>query len=317
MSTTPETSVPRRSFTAGHPGWRRHLWRAACLALRGVALAAVAVAALLARTWQTTPSDAAIAARLAEPPLRVVARDNDALQGQPPRLHQPVTVQQVPPALRHALLATEDRRFHDHAGIDPRRLVGAAIATLQGRLQGGSTLTQQLARNLFPDQVGNSRSLTRKLREAAVALKLERAYSKRQLLEMYLNKVPYLHNTTGVGAAARTDFGKPVADLATHEAALLVAMLKGPAHYDPERHADRALARRNLVLAQMVHTGSLDAAAAQAAAAKPLDVNVQRTHTAALTPPVALQLVAWNDAGRSQETVLWGGASAAPAPAVR
>lgn len=181
-----------------------------------------------------------------------------------------VTLEQVSPTLVAALIATEDRRFHQHPGIDARRVAGALWATLRGDLQGGSTLTQQLARNLFPQQVGHRRTLLRKLREAAVALKIEQAYSKREILTLYLNQVRFLDNVTGVEKAARTCFGKPAAELHRHEAALLVALLRGPSYYDPQRWPERARQRRDLVLTLLARHEGLDAGRLQLDLSRPL-----------------------------------------------
>lgn len=275
------------------PGGRRaRAWRCLPWVVAGVvAVVAAGSAALVAMVWNDTPDAASVQTRIGGEPSRIVSSDGVILQVLEDRAQEPVTPAQVAPALRDALLATEDRRFFDHAGIDWRRIVGSAIATLRGDVQGGSTLTQQLARNLFPQEIGNRRSLMRKLREIVVALKLERHYDKQQILGLYLNQVPYLYNVSGVGAASRTYFGKPVSALAPHEAALLVAMLKGPAQYDPDRFPARALARRNLVLAQMVQTGRLDAATAGAEAARPLGVALQRSDTAIPPAPHYLRLV--------------------------
>ncbi|MGE5493439.1 MAG: penicillin-binding protein 1A [Actinomycetota bacterium] len=164
---------------------------------------------------------------------------------------------QVPKHVVDALIATEDRRFYSHHGIDFRRTAAALALTLVGRRQGGSTLTQQLARNLFPDEVGRSLSLSRKLKEAITAVKLEYAYSKAQILETYLNTVPFLYNANGIEMAARTYFNTPAAKLSLDEGAILVGMLKGTAYYNPVLNPERARERRNVVLAQMVETGAL------------------------------------------------------------
>lgn len=282
--------APRRAERFGFRvqpelGWRPMLRSVAWITAGLVVAAGVGAGAWLWLLWNDTPGAAEAARRASHQPSQVVSSDGQTLQALSDVVHTPVRLEQVSPALRHALLATEDRRFLEHGGIDVRRLLAAVGHTLGGEVQGGSTLTQQLARNLFPDEVGRERSLRRKLRELVVAIKLERAYDKDTLLQMYLNEVPYLYNVVGVGAAAQTYFGKPISALGTHEAALLVAMLKGPAQYDPERYPARALARRNLVLRAMVDDGRLDAREAAAARAKPLGVNVARQDT--VVPPAA------------------------------
>jgi penicillin-binding protein 1A len=107
-----------------------------------------------------------------------------------------------------ALIATEDHRFYEHHGMDWRRTASAVVRTLSGDKQGGSTITQQLARNLYPDEIGRAPSLTRKLKEAITALKIEAVYSKDEILETYLNTVPFLYNAYGIEMAARTYFDK-------------------------------------------------------------------------------------------------------------
>ena len=178
----------------------------------------------------------------------------------------------IAPATVHALLATEDFRFYGHRGVDWRRFFGSILYTARGRTQGGSTISMQLARNLFPEQIGNDVSAARKIKEMLTARRLEQAYGKPQLLEMYLNTMPFGHNAFGIESAARVYFGKPARDLTVPEAALLVGMLKGTTRYDPFRKPDLALDRRALVLRRMVQHGYLDAAAAAAHAAEPLGV---------------------------------------------
>ena len=157
---------------------------------------------------------------------------------------------QIPKSLKDAILATEDRRFYSHWGIDP---VGIARAVYQnfrrGRIvEGGSTITQQLAKVLFltPDK-----SLERKLKEAVLALELERRYSKDRIFEMYLNQIYFGHGAFGVEAAARTFYGKSVSDLTLSECTLLAGLPKAPSTYSPFEHPEAAKRRRATVLARM------------------------------------------------------------------
>lgn len=170
---------------------------------------------------------------------------------------------QVSDTLLKALLATEDIRFFDHAGIDfwGTFSIGVSILTLNPR--GGSTLTQQLARNLYYEIVGNERSnpiktVFRKFKEAIVAVYLERNYTKEEIIRFYLNTVPFGSNIYGIQAASKFYFNKKVSHLKAHEAALLVGMLKGPSFYNPYKYEERALNRRNTVLEQMEKYGLLD-----------------------------------------------------------
>jgi 1A family penicillin-binding protein len=168
-----------------------------------------------------------------------------------------VPLAQVPKALRDAIIATEDRRFYSHWGVDP---IGIARAVYQnyrrGRIvEGGSTITQQLAKLLFltPDK-----SLDRKLKEAVLAVQLERRYSKDRILEMYLNQIYFGHGAYGVEAAARTYFGKSASELNAREAALLAGLPRAPSSYSPFDHPDLARKRREVVLRRMVEFGVIN-----------------------------------------------------------
>jgi penicillin-binding protein 1A len=182
----------------------------------------------------------------------------------------------ISPHVVDALIATEDRRFYDHHGIDLRRTVGALVRTMHGDRQGGSTITQQLARNLFPDDIGRAPTLTRKVKEAITALKIEAVYSKREILEVYLNTVPFLYNAFGIEMAARTYFDSSADKLDVLQSATLVAMLKGTAAYNPVLNPERALERRNLVLAQMAKAGKLDESRVASLSKRPLGIDFER-----------------------------------------
>ncbi len=167
-----------------------------------------------------------------------------------------VPLAHIPQALRDAVIATEDKRFYYHWGVDP---IGIARATVQnyrrGRVvEGGSTITQQLTKLLFltPDK-----SMERKLKEAVLALELERRYTKDRILEMYLNQVYFGHGAYGVEAAARTYYGKSVAELNVREAALLAGLPRAPTTYSPFEHAEAAKRRREVVLRRLVEYGAL------------------------------------------------------------
>ncbi|WP_407672251.1 penicillin-binding protein 1A [Noviherbaspirillum pedocola] len=187
-----------------------------------------------------------------------------------------VPLERISPNVVNALISTEDRRFFDHHGVDFKRVLGSAAHSLSGNLQGGSTITQQLARNLYPEEIGRSRSLTRKLKELITAFKIEHAYSKREILETYLNTVPFLYNAWGIEMAARTYFDKPAAKLDVLESATLIGMLKGTSYYNPVTNPERAKARRNVVLAQMEKNGHLNASRRQALAARPIRLDFER-----------------------------------------
>src|ERR671935_1646442 len=167
-----------------------------------------------------------------------------------------VPLAHIPQSLRDAVIATEDKRFYYHWGIDP---IGIARAFAQnyrrGRIvEGGSTITQQLTKVLFltPDK-----SLERKMKEAALALELERRYPKDRILEMYLNQVYFGNGAYGVEAASRTYFGKSVTELSVKEAALLAGLPRAPSTYSPFEHAEAAKRRREVVLRRLVEYGAL------------------------------------------------------------
>lgn len=167
-----------------------------------------------------------------------------------------VELEDVSPRVVEALIATEDRRFYEHSGIDVFRMVGAVWKTLTGRTQGGSTITMQLARNAFPELM-QDRMLVRKVKEWITAFRIELAHDKDEILEMYLNTVPFVFHTYGIEAAGLTYFGKHAGELDVLEAATLVGMLKGPSSYNPVLNPQRSLERRNVVLANMAEEGFL------------------------------------------------------------
>ena len=179
-----------------------------------------------------------------------------------------VKLADISPKVIDALIATEDHRFYQHHGMDLKRTASALLHTLTGDLQGGSTLTQQLARNLYPEEIGRSATLTRKIREAITALKIESVYTKDEILETYLNTVPFLYNAYGIEMAARTYFDKSAGKLDVLESATLVGMLKGTSYYNPVQNPERSVQRRNIVLAQMVKHGKLPEASAGRTAEK-------------------------------------------------
>jgi penicillin-binding protein 1B len=184
-----------------------------------------------------------------------------------------VRLGELPRHLIDAVLVVEDRRFHEHHGLDPRRLAGALVANLRAKRvsQGGSTITQQLVKNVF---LTHERSMIRKLREAWLALRVERAHTKDEILEAYLNTI-YLGqrgpvSVVGVEAAARHYFGHSARTLDLGESALIAGMIRGPGYYSPFTHPDRALERRGRVLAKLEKAGLASAKEVEAAQKRPL-----------------------------------------------
>jgi penicillin-binding protein 1A len=180
-----------------------------------------------------------------------------------------VPLEQISPRLVKAILAIEDQRFYDHRGFDVIRIGSAALANIRHRraAQGGSTITQQLARQSFltPDK-----TFHRKLQEVILARRIEELYTKPQILEMYLNKVYFGDGLYGVEAASRGYFGKHASALSVPEAALLAGLVKSPSSYAPTVSKERAMARRNVVLQAMLESGAIDRATWQAARAEKL-----------------------------------------------
>lgn len=185
-----------------------------------------------------------------------------------------VTLADIPMVVRDAFLATEDKRFYSHHGIDFIRVFGAGLRNLRsaGYAQGFSTITMQLARNVFPARISREKSLVRKLKEAKVALAIERKYPKDKILELYLNQIYLGNGAHGVETAAQRYFGKSVRDLNLAEAATLAALPKAPSRYDPRRFPDRSVQRRNTIIELMRHDGLVSAADASMARAYPLQL---------------------------------------------
>ena len=229
-----------------------------------------------------------------ESPSVLLASDGSVLAEYKRINRQWVTLDKIAPNVVNALISTEDRRFYEHHGIDFRRIAGAVVSTLSGNLQGGSTITQQLARNLYPEEIGRAATLTRKVKEAITALKIEAVYSKREILETYLNTVPFLYNAFGIEMAARTYFDKSADKLDVLESATLIGMLKGTSYYNPVLNPVRAKERRNLVLAQMAKNGKLDPARLDALAKRPMRLDFERqVEPLGPAPHVAQHLRKW------------------------
>ncbi|SDU44374.1 transglycosylase domain-containing protein [Stappia sp. ES.058] len=210
------------------------------------------------------------------PNVRIVAADGSLMANRGDTGGEAVRLEQLPPYLEQAVVSIEDRRFRSHFGLDPIGLMRAMITNFtSGRLvQGGSTLTQQLAKNLFlePD-----RTLKRKVQEAVLALWLEANHSKDEILEMYLNRVYLGAGAYGVDAAARRYFDKSARMLSVAEAATLAGLLKAPSRYAPTRNPDLAAGRAATVLAAMAEEGYLTEAEARDAIAAPMRVVTHHT----------------------------------------
>lgn len=175
---------------------------------------------------------------------------------------RPVKIEQVPKDLQNAFVAVEDNRFYEHSGVDPRGIMRALYANIRGRgvSEGGSTITQQLAKNAYLTQ---DRTITRKIQEVFLALQLERQYTKQEILEMYLNQIYFGQGAYGVQAAAQTYFGKDVDKLTLNECAMLAGIPKSPNYYSPANNMQAAQARKAVVLDQMAKYGYIANSQAQ------------------------------------------------------
>ena len=182
----------------------------------------------------------------------VIARDGTWVGEFGRQIRTSVSLASLPAYVPQAFIAVEDRRFYRHDGVDVEGIFGVLKDALKGHARGGSTITMQLVGNMHPDVVSRrDKSVDRKLREQAAAREMERHYSKKQILEAYLNQIELGHGWYGIDAAARHYFGVDAAHLSLSQAATLAALPRSPPYYDPIRHPDRALARRNLVLRLM------------------------------------------------------------------
>jgi penicillin-binding protein 1A len=173
-----------------------------------------------------TPSISNIRRAKIDQPSVLISADGRRLATFKPMNREWVRLNQISPHVINALIATEDHRFYEHFGVDLLRTATGLGRTLIGNPEGGSTLTQQLARNLYPE-VGRNRTVTRKIKETITAIKIEYAYTKKEILETYLNTMPFLYNAFGIEMAARTYFDKQAQKLTVLESATLIAMLKG------------------------------------------------------------------------------------------
>ncbi|HCF25500.1 MULTISPECIES: PBP1A family penicillin-binding protein [unclassified Novosphingobium] len=229
------------------------------LALLGLLALTVAVAL----TAQSLPSFDQIKTTQTEQMIVVRARDGTQLVSLGPSYGKWVGQDQIPQVMKDAMLSTEDKRYYGHIGIDPIGLARSFWVRFQeGRWkQGGSTITQQLARTVF---LNNSRSFARKLREGVLALALEWKFSKDQILELYLNKVYFGGGAYGVDSASRKFFGHPATEISLPEAAIIAGLVKAPSNYAPTADAEAAVGRGTVVLGLMAENGKITPAQAKA-----------------------------------------------------
>lgn len=274
-------------------------WPARLKASIKAAMAAAAIGIVLLFAYAIilipfTPSIADLRKAKAESPSILMSADGKELAVFKRMNREWVELDQISPYVVKALIATEDHRFYEHHGVDLKRTAAGILRTLQGDPEGGSTLTQQLARNLYPEEIGRKRSITRKLKELITALKIEYAYSKQEILLTYLNTMPFLYNAFGIEMGARTYFDKSAADLNVLESATLVGMLKGTSYYNPVLNSERAFNRRNVVLSQMAKRNVLSKADVDKLKKRPIRLDFARQpEPIGAAPHLAVQVRKW------------------------
>src|SRR5688572_7811331 len=265
-----------KAIVTAPPAQRGHLLRRVWLpSVLLLALAAGGLTGIIA-AYQLNYSRAAneVAALATYRPsvvTRVYADDGETVIGEfALEKRVPLKYDEIPPVMKNAILAVEDARFYDHVGIDPVRIIGAAWKNVTtDKVEGGSTLTQQLAKNLF---LSKEQTLKRKMNEWALALQIERYYTKNQIMELYANHIFLGANAYGVEAGSETYFGKQAKDLTIGEAALLAGIPKAPSDYSPTANPAKAKERRDLVLDLMARHGFASEAEVNAAKAKPIQL---------------------------------------------
>ncbi len=275
MASDPTAAVPDRR-TSPRMLWRRWWVR------WGVYLVGM-LAVALGVFWLVFARDLPSVDKLKayEPPLPTNVRGNDGapIYSYARERRVELAYNEYPPLMVKAFLAAEDKTFFEHHGVDFPGLAGAVIDYARKfgtgqRARGGSTITQQVAKNLL---IGNEYSPTRKIREALLAYKIEETLTKQQIIELYLNQIFLGRNAYGVEAASHAYFDKELDELSLGQLAYLAILPKGPSNYDPFRDTERALDRRNYVLGEMVKNGFVTAAQARAAAAEPIGAITRRT----------------------------------------
>ena len=260
----------RRKEPAGPTGWRLWLRR---LSIWGGGLAVLGAFALGCAVFfaaRSMPGYSALMSSQQGQMIIVRARDGSEIVSLGPSYGEWLYSDEIPQVMKDAMISVEDRRFYSHFGVDPIGLARAVYvwATGDERLGATSTITQQLARNVF---LNSNRTMDRKLREAVLAMALEAKFSKEQVLELYLNKVYFGGGAYGIDSASRKFFSHPATELSTAEAAIIAGLVKAPSRYSPTADADAAVSRANVVLAQMRKYGALgpgEAAAVDVSAVK-------------------------------------------------
>ncbi len=261
-----------RSDASPRPRWKRYLITSLKVGLYSGLVGLIALVVAVAVAMSELPSYQELVRRddLGQM-IRVRAADGSVMVSLGPSFGEWLTYDEIPDIMKQAMVSVEDKRFRTHIGVDPLGMARALkVRVSKGRwTQGGSTITQQLARNIF---LTNSRTFGRKIREAILALALERRFSKNQILELYLNRVYFGGGAYGIDAASRRFFGHSADTLSLSEAAIIAGLVKAPSNYAPTADAEAARQRASVVIGLMREAGKISAA--EAAAAHPAEVQL-------------------------------------------
>jgi 1A family penicillin-binding protein len=252
-------------------GFQRLPWQIRLALGSGAAVTSIAVVAATVLVFSSLPSRDAVQALRVMSQASVFYDETNAPVFMLAKEHRiEVPLASISPKLVHAVVAIEDRKFFDHEGFDPARILGSALAVVRAgkAVQGGSTITQQLARQ----SLGREKTLRRKLRELLLAIEIERTLTKEEILELYLNKVYFGDRLYGAEAASRGYFAKPASELTIGEAALLAGLLQAPSAYAPTVDLEKAQARRSVVLRAMVETEAISQGEYEQAEREPVTV---------------------------------------------
>lgn len=258
---SPATGGPPKPVRVGRRSWLVRVFR---FGLGAIFWGGLAIAAIIIYFAYDMPEVGRLAAADRRPSITILGADGRVLMSYGDLYGDPVELRQIPDFLPKAVLATEDRRFYEHGGLDPVGILRAFVANLRAGkvVQGGSTISQQLAKNLF---LNPDRTMRRKVQETLLALWLEQRYTKDQILTIYLNRVYFGAGTYGVEAAAQRYFGKSARSVTLYESAMLAGLLKAPSRFSPARDGDLASRRAEQVLANMVDAEFITGRQAEAA----------------------------------------------------
>lgn len=279
--TKPSTSSTDKT-ASGHHSSRSHqatrwLAWAAAICAGGIAAVLLAVGIGLAAAYPNLPDVVELADYRPKLPLRIYSNDGELIGEFGEERRNLLPFEDIPPVMVNAVLAIEDARFFEHNGVDYRGMVRAALANLgQAKSQGASTITMQVARNVY---LSSEKSYVRKIYEVLLTFKLEHLLTKEQILEIYMNQIFLGHRAYGFAAASQVYFGKPLKDVTIAEAAMLAGLPKAPSAYNPISNPKRARVRQLYIIDRMLENGFITAEEAKAAKVEPLKlrkVNGQR-----------------------------------------